>query len=102
MADGHSCFEQFARVRFAGPMSLHVEDNRSNPYDAMARDAAFLRKMVANAYAGYRNGFRATRPGKREKSRSAVQSSVTPALRQSAATRASWMAGPETRLSLVM
>lgn len=52
MVDWKTCFEQFARVRFAGPLSLHVEYNSTNPFDAMARDAAFLKKMIAGAYGG--------------------------------------------------
>lgn len=52
MVDWKTCFEQFARVRFGGPLSLHVEYNSSNPFDAMARDAAFLKKMIAGAYGG--------------------------------------------------
>ena len=43
------------------------------------------------------SGFLADRPGKRLKSLSAVQNSVTPWPMQSAATRASWTMGPRTR-----
>ena len=43
------------------------------------------------------NGFRVGNAGKRLKSRSAVQNSVTPCARQTAATRASWIIAPLTR-----
>jgi L-ribulose-5-phosphate 3-epimerase len=52
MVDWKTCFDHFARARFTGPLSLHVEYNSTNAHDAMARDAAYLRKMIAAAYGG--------------------------------------------------
>jgi L-ribulose-5-phosphate 3-epimerase len=52
MVDWKACFDQFARARFAGPLSLHVEYTQNNAFDAIARDAAFLRKTVAASYGG--------------------------------------------------
>jgi len=50
MVDWRTCFDQFARARFAGPLSLHVEYPSANGLDAIARDAATLRKLIAAAY----------------------------------------------------
>ncbi len=52
MVDWKVCFDQFAKARFTGPISLHVEYNSNNAQEAMARDAAFLRKLIAGAYGG--------------------------------------------------
>lgn len=51
MVDWKVCFEQFAKARFTGPISLHVEYNSNHAQDAMARDAAFLKKQIVGAYA---------------------------------------------------
>lgn len=50
MVDWKSCFDQFARARFAGPISLHVEYPSPNIQDALARDAAWLRKFITASW----------------------------------------------------
>ena len=47
MVDWKTFFEAFAKARFTGPMTLHVEYNPKDELAAIARDLEFMKKFVA-------------------------------------------------------
>jgi len=50
MVDWPEVFRNFARVRFSGPITLHVEYNPKDELEAIAQDLAFMKKHTAAAY----------------------------------------------------
>lgn len=50
MVDWQRVFASLAASGFTGPMSLHVEYHSKDELDAIAKDAAFVKKQIAAAY----------------------------------------------------
>jgi Xylose isomerase-like TIM barrel. len=51
MVQWGEAFRAFARAGFSGPVSLHVEYHNSDELAAIARDLAFMKRVVAETYA---------------------------------------------------
>jgi sugar phosphate isomerase/epimerase len=49
--DWPKVFSMLAAAKFTGPISLHCEYNPPDTLEAIARDFAFLKKLVNAAYA---------------------------------------------------
>ena len=52
MVDWKTHFEWFAKIHYAGPISLHVEYPAKDELEAIAKDFAFMKKCVAGGYGG--------------------------------------------------
>ena len=50
MVNWAEVFKSFAAARFTGPLSLHVEYDPADELAAIAKDLAFIKKQVAEAY----------------------------------------------------
>ncbi len=50
MVNWPEVFAAFARARYTGPLSLHLEYDTPDEHAAIARDLAFLKKQVSAAY----------------------------------------------------
>lgn len=50
MVDWPRVFGQLASIRFAGPLTLHIEYEAKDELDAIAKDAAFVKKQIAAAF----------------------------------------------------
>jgi sugar phosphate isomerase/epimerase len=51
MVDWKAVFQRFAQAGFAGPVTLHVEYHATDEMAAIARDLAFMKRVVAESYA---------------------------------------------------